>query len=128
MRISDWSSDVCSSDLNQRWRSRFEVTDDIGAVRLQIANRLDSRFDAHDNLQSKFSPNIDRFRVHAISVETTGDHHALHGVPPSSRSSVRTYRNIQERHRKHGTETRSEERRVGKECVSTCRSRRSLYH
>src|SRR3546814_4429150 len=107
MRISDWSSDVCSSDLiipghrkqlqkrqqllcggiardtlyhrlgfavlgdNQRWRSRFEVTDDIGAVRLQIANRLDSRFDAHDNLQSKFSPNIDRFRVHAISVETT---------------------------------------------------------
>src|SRR3546814_14022942 len=25
-------------------------------------------------------------------------------------------------------QSRSEERRVGKECVSTCRSRRSLYH
>ena len=27
-----------------------------------------------------------------------------------------------------GLETRSEERRVGKECVSTCRSRWSPYH
>src|SRR3546814_10505218 len=28
----------------------------------------------------------------------------------------------------HGAEPRSEERRVGKECVSTCRSRWSPYH
>src|SRR3546814_19453314 len=28
----------------------------------------------------------------------------------------------------NGFETRSEERRVGKECVSTCRSRWSAYH
>src|SRR3546814_5073314 len=28
----------------------------------------------------------------------------------------------------HAAETRSEERRVGKECVSTCRSRWSPYH
>src|SRR3546814_2860001 len=28
----------------------------------------------------------------------------------------------------HGRQTRSEERRVGKECVSTCRSRWSPYH
>src|SRR3546814_15026727 len=28
----------------------------------------------------------------------------------------------------HNREYRSEERRVGKECVSTCRSRWSLYH
>src|SRR3546814_15149722 len=28
----------------------------------------------------------------------------------------------------HGGEVRSEERRVGKECVSTCRSRWSPYH
>src|SRR3546814_12076638 len=31
-------------------------------------------------------------------------------------------------HRGRPTEVRSEERRVGKECVSTCRSRWSLYH
>src|SRR3546814_4088971 len=28
----------------------------------------------------------------------------------------------------HGVDSRSEERRVGKECVSTCRSRWSPYH
>src|SRR3546814_1086990 len=30
--------------------------------------------------------------------------------------------------REHGMSIRSEERRVGKECVSTCRSRWSPYH
>src|SRR3546814_20654245 len=47
-----------------------------------------------------------------------------------------TTRRIQRRHhalqsRKNSTvapASRSEERRVGKECVSTCRSRWSLYH
>src|SRR3546814_2496924 len=63
MRISDWSSDVCSSDLIMpilpaSWRSR-----------------------------------------------------------PGATMSARCLR-----------ESRSEERRVGKECVSTCRSRWSPYH
>src|SRR3546814_14689933 len=37
-------------------------------------------------------------------------------------------RNLYESLLKRYTETRSEERRVGKECVSTCRSRWSAYH
>src|SRR3546814_4734090 len=68
MRISDWSSDVCSSDLDQS----------IGA-QAPVAQDLQERF------------------------------------PGSCWLSAAARR-------------RSEERRVGKECVSTCRSRWSPYH
>src|SRR3546814_2626704 len=69
MRISDWSSDVCSSDL--------------ACVRIEA-----------DRLRRDVDP--------------------LHGVV--------------ERIDTHDVGGRSEERRVGKECVSTCRSRWSPYH
>src|SRR3546814_8069223 len=68
MRISDWSSDVCSSDLAQ--------------------NKV----------------NISRLWRY------------VHTGPARSESSKRCIY------------SRSEERRVGKECVSTCRSRWSPYH
>src|SRR3546814_5249227 len=71
MRISDWSSDVCSSDL---YRPR-------GGGR---GGRRTGR---------------GRFRIRAAETR--------HRRPP---------------------QCRSEERRVGKECVSTCRSRWSPYH
>src|SRR3546814_2143349 len=35
MRISDWSSDVCSSDLGGRDFARFLITDAHGAVRFE---------------------------------------------------------------------------------------------
>src|SRR3546814_6870268 len=70
MRISDWSSDVCSSDL-----STWAVADST----------------------------IWRSRSVAIS---------LSPLAPDTGSPL----------------ARSEERRVGKECVSTCRSRWSPYH
>src|SRR3546814_9704600 len=81
MRISDWSSDVCSSDLTagkrlqepdvRDWRGEFNVTHPFAAD-LRHSDFNTALF-AHDAL-------------------------------------------------------RSEERRVGKECVSTCRSRWSPYH
>src|SRR3546814_8446952 len=77
MRISDWSSDVCSSDLL--------------AV---IAGVLGMNFDA-----SFFDTRDVGFAVAA------GVMLVLAGIA-----------------------LRSEERRVGKECVSTCRSRWSPYH
>src|SRR3546814_83038 len=81
MRISDWSSDVCSSDL--------------------IA--------------------------------------AQHGVEPHAGATLQHHRTNQDgrlgdeilavaNHRARADAIRSEERRVGKECVSTCRSRWSPYH
>src|SRR3546814_19970996 len=71
MRISDWSSDVCSSDLLPSWPNSL----------LPHAHRLSSVF---------------RIRL---------------CLPPSATSR-----------------TRSAERRVGKECVSTCSYRWSPYH
>src|SRR3546814_7328329 len=79
MRISDWSSDVCSSDL---WQRELPVSP------MGSSERRDG-FHAH-------------FR-----------HDGASRQPPS---------------RMPGRPARSEERRVGKECVSTCRSRWSPYH
>src|SRR3546814_9760290 len=74
MRISDWSSDVCSSDL-------MSVVPDV------------------DFTMKKPSPMID------MSITLSDD-----WIAPWVNCC------------------RSEERRVGKECVSTCRSRWSPYH
>src|SRR3546814_4188309 len=81
MRISDWSSDVCSSDLT--------------------ADRLFG-----DNYHwSVLAAGANQMRVAAMAASMGG--HVRVGLEDS---------------------LRSEERRVGKECVSTCRSRWSPYH
>src|SRR3546814_1350005 len=82
MRISDWSSDVCSSDLVTFNR------DSQAAVATGAVVFGDSRMMLEG---SSLSYNID----------------ADQGTIENARS---------------------EERRVGKECVSTCRSRWSPYH
>src|SRR3546814_2894632 len=75
MRISDWSSDVCSSDLR--------------AYRVPTAVNW-----------STAVPAVAATVLTAVAAES----------------------------RDVSVGTRSEERRVGKECVSTCRSRWSPYH
>src|SRR3546814_1290843 len=74
MRISDWSSDVCSSDLQ-------------GAI-------------------ARTAAGVPAFDDPVACVE-----HRRHA-----------WRDLRR------PDARSEERRVGKECVSTCRSRWSPYH
>src|SRR3546814_19985911 len=82
MRISDWSSDVCSSDLiDQR--------------------RLRGRGDARGG--------------HAIA--GAAEHHA--GAESGLGETL---------HESRPMVFRTDERRVGKECVITCRSRRYPYH
>src|SRR3546814_4189992 len=73
MRISDWSSDVCSSDLHDQ---------DVMAV------------------EGRGRHHLDLHRLFRLAMALAPD----------------------------GRPARSEERRVGKECVSTCRSRWSPYH
>src|SRR3546814_14902985 len=89
MRISDWSSDVCSSDL-RRTRS---MSASLGSalIVLSVTGRDSGR---------------------TGSTRTT-----TQGEPSSAVGSG-----------KAACVTRSEERRVGKECVSTCRSRWSPEH
>src|SRR3546814_12790341 len=111
MRISDWSSDVCSSDLHiedanagleittgqrgwigapvdsavVRLVTERTVANGIGSAQLGVFLQLDLQLNLLDDLRLR--------RVRAVA-----------------------------------DVTRSEERRVGKECVSTCRSRWSPFH
>src|SRR3546814_9267841 len=85
MRISDWGSDVCSSDLTV-WKL----------------------------------PDMWAF--------SGSEHYLLPGDPPRYRDGyLRDNRPGHEKGADLNRWLRSEERRVGKECVSTCRSRWSPY-
>src|SRR3546814_17150013 len=99
MRISDWSSDVCSSDLILS----------ISRIK-EIHKRL-----PNTHLVMHGSSSVPQDLLAEIR-EFGGDMKETYGVPVEE---------IQEAI-KFGV--RSEERRVGKECVSTCRSRWSPYH
>src|SRR3546814_6740974 len=92
MRISDWSSDVCSSDLGPA----------IERKQQNVESKVANAGAVLDDLLSQVSQTQDA----RIEAKTT---------------QVSTTRAINQ-------EMRSEERRVGKECVSTCRSRWSSYH
>src|SRR3546814_11056448 len=98
MRISDWSSDVCSSDLMSPSHRgvRGSKTEGLGES-------------AYAQPQAAIGPR-DLFLV---DVTTPG-------------SPLQVGENV--RVDQFDDPTRSEERRVGKECVSTCRSRWSPYH
>src|SRR3546814_5601206 len=86
MRISDWSSDVCSSDLIER-------TGPLGsAISFRKRQAAFLQPPDHRNADAK--------------------HHSGDAARSCGWPCLR----------------RSEERRVGKECVSTCRSRGSPYH
>src|SRR3546814_11133066 len=102
MRISDWSSDVCSSDL-LIWGASCAMA---GAIERAKAAAIKVRFfmSSPSNERSGF-PVANRFGLQA-EIETD-------------------YRKIVQSVK---LSTRTEERRVGKECVSTCRSRWSPYH
>src|SRR3546814_10239570 len=91
MRISDWSSDVCSSDLTV-------LCEAINAECFIIVT-----FFGYAGL------NVTR----SISLATL--YHSSPSFQPTYGLS-------------YGFASRSEERRVGKECVSTCSSRWSPYH
>src|SRR3546814_16196472 len=101
MRISDWSSDVCSSDLHPVVGSDPE---NPGLVR--IYKSPDHPNDRYENA----------WHCDATWREAPPMGCVLRCVecPPVGGDTMWA--------------NRSEERRVGKECVSTCRSRWSPYH
>src|SRR3546814_13944363 len=99
MRISDWSSDVCSSDLGLPHLVR------AGSLGVELIGGL-----YHD---------IGRTGDQIVRLEQA--------VNRGFRYEVALL--VGEAHRQFaGAAIRSEERRVGKECVSTCRYRWSPYH
>src|SRR3546814_9247096 len=101
MRISDWSSDVCSSDLSTPGKMQLYTRN---------LNEVHSRY-----------PELSRLNraLHHHSAILDGELVAFVDGKPS-------FEALQQR--MHVDSERSEARRVGKECVSTCRSRWSPLH
>src|SRR3546814_7204370 len=93
MRISDWSSDVCSSDLqlNERAYASEEISL-LGVEEVEVA----------------IEGGCDEDRLGRMVNQLTN----------ATRNALEAIQRMR----------RSEERRVGKECVSTCRFRWSRYH
>src|SRR3546814_15004855 len=92
MRISDWSSDVCSSDL------------------------------VHPG------PALDLVEAMEAEVERREQRHGAPVAENLEQQAERMIRIRPVRYARLVVAKRSEARRVGKECVSTCRSRWSPYH
>src|SRR3546814_15101566 len=91
MRISDWSSDVCSSDLLPESYMN-SVPEELGGRPVLV---LDPMLATGGSLEHACRTLVERGAGELTAVCVLA---------------------------------RSEERRVGKECVSTCRSRWSPYH
>src|SRR3546814_14944446 len=111
MRISDWSSDVCSSDLE---RAAGRENYGPGHVRL-----LAPEFPVHE---------IGEAAEEQAEGDAAGDE-----VMDAQPTELFLARHVEDAERDADGpavegHARSEERRVGKECVSTCRSRWSPYH
>src|SRR3546814_12415161 len=100
MRISDWSSDVCSSDLKI-------ATDSEHGWQLV---RRDAKRRPRRIVKIHLVDVAVRYGIVAIAIPF--------GIPARDAEGQLI---VDERNR-------SEERRVGKECVSKCRSRWSPYH
>src|SRR3546814_13723128 len=98
MRISDWSSDVCSSDLAL-------TVDEVLADRTVVAPLT----------RAMCGGIADGAASLLLVSESFARRHGLKGARLAA-SAV------------EGGDARSEERRLGKACVSTCRSRGSPYH
>src|SRR3546814_21150594 len=104
MRISDWSSDVCSSDLHKPPREGFEV------VIFHAVVGADNDAELVPITFCRFQPGLAVNRVAVRAIE----------MPPRPVARRAVALDL--------TKMRSEERRVGQECVRTCRSRWSPYY
>src|SRR3546814_15656106 len=121
MRISDWSSDVCSSDL-------LYEEDRTILERLIAGTPFKGSFDDLKQLGTATifpAPVLHfadlKFPTLSGRIEIASDQAAADGLPRTPTPSVDP--------RPGGDRLRrSEERRVGKACVSTCRSRWSTYN
>src|SRR3546814_20154249 len=106
MRISDWSSDVCSSDLDYsdiqvvQYVTTFVGVPPVASLAQQITNGATAK-------------------IWGLDADV--------GVKVTDNFSIESGLSLL--HTEFGSSIfRSEERRVGKECGSPCRSRWSPYH
>src|SRR3546814_16348337 len=105
MRISDWSSDVCSSDLKED---------------LAVVSSFYSQFPGNWKYRTRLA-NVSSLNFLGLS--------PLHNFATGKKENNPWGDCVTTLQTTNGQPYyKSEERRVGKECVSTCRSRWSPYH
>src|SRR3546814_15104470 len=111
MRISDWSSDVCSSDLNEPERTVY-------------GGRIVALWEPLENLSATLIYQHDKYEERGQTQHLIKD-----GTGIGTNVSIEALAaSIGQTDFEVGKLLRSEERRVGKECVSQCRYRWSPYH
>src|SRR3546814_12215298 len=108
MRISDWSSDVCSSDLPVGVDGLV-----AGVVMALDMSEVHSLGNPRPLVQ--LPQPVRQVRIVSNAPQVAFEMAEIHRVKTDDRGEQADI-------------SRSEERRVGKECVSTCRSRGSPYH
>src|SRR3546814_14285562 len=114
MRISDWSSDVCSSDLADWAAAMFDTVGrrSANAEHGRATGLINGRLHAVRTVESQVIDDV-RAELQALATAITRD----------DRVALRRLIVAYHKRRLRMAAARSEARRVGKESVSTCRSR-----
>src|SRR3546814_11575700 len=120
MRISDWSSDVCSSDLIGRKRAGTGAGDDVDVVRVDQPGA--------GITVGRAGVDADAAQVDAAAGGLDETAIAAAGAAAGTQVAEDAGAVGAEQLDAAAIAVRSAERRVGQECVSTCRSRWSPYH
>src|SRR3546814_13090252 len=127
MRISDWSSDVFSSDLAAQFLAGYSLGDadllrramgkkiksEMGAQRERFVKGCAEQSNIPAAKANELFDLIDKFAGYGFNKS----HAAAYALLAYQTAWLKAH-----------YPARSEKRRVGKECVSTCRSRWSPYH
>src|SRR3546814_2400357 len=148
MRISDWSSDVCSSDLLVNWTEFAQVRRELGAGFVRILgyfreDGIKSVSAIEDAIRRRNAPALvipahtlkgearqfgaERLSLMAEEIEMNARRCVEHHESPEELIEKGVALRPQFDETLQLLE-KSEGRRVGKECVRSCRSRWSPYH
>src|SRR3546814_17111985 len=136
MRISDWSSDVCSSDLVARRGVARGFAGEFGLLELGISGHpailIATRQLEHavvELVEARERDELEFVSHRAQLALELGDVVAIEiGFPIEARRTIVGEQLVREFLADRLGEARSEERRVGTECVSTWRSGWSPEH
>src|SRR3546814_11679100 len=112
MRISDWSSDVCSSDLDGADEKRMTGL-------FPVRPSFERPFGVDENVRDILNV------ANLVHAPPDLQQRVIFGGSGVGRIEQQ---DVAEARAPARGKLRSEERRVGKECVSPCRSRWSPYH
>src|SRR3546814_17530894 len=110
MRISDWSSDVCSSDLDEP----------TGSANKQLPHGTAAARNTRSSMNNAYKITEHKYDMIVVGAGGAG----LLAPFGLAQKGLRTACI----NKVFPTRSRSHERRVGKECVRTCRSRWSPHH